>query len=243
MLEKQARRRQRVFIRRLVGRILTDRPVKFTAFKETMANAWRPGKGVSMRDLGGQKFLVQFYHKYDLCRVLDDGPWSFDRNLLLPKRLGSFESSNQCTLTQATFMIQVHNIPLNLMTSYVAELIGNYVGIFVSVDENNYKGPVKVFMRVHVLVDIANPLKQMMKLRRGKEWVWIEFWYERLPTFCYICGRLGHSDRFCPGHVGERGSDLSRSYGVCLVGGGYFLKKRKVMGMKVVMGFGLCRFF
>lgn len=28
-------------------------------------------------------------------------------------------------------------------------------------------------------------------------WLWINFKYERLPSFCFYCGIIGHSDKFC----------------------------------------------
>lgn len=37
-----------------------------------------------------------------------------------------------------------------------------------------------------------------MKIKlEGAEWGWIEFKYERLPTFCFMCGKVGHSEKFC----------------------------------------------
>ncbi|XP_060959275.1 uncharacterized protein LOC133030519 [Cannabis sativa] len=37
-----------------------------------------------------------------------------------------------------------------------------------------------------------------MKLKRTDgEWLWTNFKYEFLPTFCFICGIIGHSERFC----------------------------------------------
>ena len=33
--------------------------------------------------------------------------------------------------------------------------------------------------------------------RKGADFIWFTFNYERLPTFCFICGKLGHSDKFC----------------------------------------------
>lgn len=51
-------------------------------------------------------------------------------------------------------------------------------------------------------------------LRRGGfvlcskgERVWIDYRYECLPVFCYMCGRLGHDEKACVNHClgGEDG--------------------------------------
>lgn len=37
-----------------------------------------------------------------------------------------------------------------------------------------------------------------MKIRKQGDVIhWANFKYERLPTFCFFCGIIGHSDRFC----------------------------------------------
>lgn len=67
----------------LVGRFLTDRPIRSHIMKERMAGVWRPGRGVNIRDAGPSIFLFQFFHQLDLQKVLKQGPWSFDKNLLI----------------------------------------------------------------------------------------------------------------------------------------------------------------
>lgn len=37
-----------------------------------------------------------------------------------------------------------------------------------------------------------------MKLKKSAtEWSWVNFRYESVPTFCYICGMIGHGEKFC----------------------------------------------
>ncbi|CAN1775936.1 hypothetical protein LINPERHAP1_LOCUS13489 [Linum perenne] len=53
-------------------------------------------------------------------------------------------------------------------------------------------------MRIRVQVDVREPLKRDKKLKRQSGvCVLAKFRYEKLPTFCFICGRLGHIDRHC----------------------------------------------
>lgn len=64
-------------------------------------------------------------------------------------------------------------------------------------------------MRIKVVIDAHKPLKRFKKIRKtGGAWSLVNFKYEKLSTFCYICGLLGHSDRFFP-----VGSEPAREWG------------------------------
>lgn len=84
------------------------------------------------------------------------------------------------------------------MSSKVGQAVGNYIGCFVTSDARNFDGNIKTFMRVRVAMDIRKPLVRKMKLKRegNGDWFWVNFRYERLPTFCFYCGFMGHSDKF-----------------------------------------------
>lgn len=51
----------------------------------------------------------------------------------------------------------------------------------------------KNYMRIRVEIDIRQPPKRKKKLILAKkEEVFVVFKYEKLTTFCLLCGRLGH---------------------------------------------------
>ncbi|KAF2291546.1 hypothetical protein GH714_025421 [Hevea brasiliensis] len=67
----------------LIRRFLTDCSINFNAMRSTMATLWRPGKGVCIKEIGPQLCSFQFFQVVDPNRVLDEGPWSFNKHLLV----------------------------------------------------------------------------------------------------------------------------------------------------------------
>lgn len=182
----------------LVGRFLTDRQINTTAMKNTMASIWRPVKGVCIKDLGPSLFMFQFFHKLDLERVINGSPWTFDQHLLITCRLTKGSIPSQIPLFMVDIWIQVYDLPCGFMSERVAMEIGNFIGRFVEADANNFDGVWRTYMRIRVSIDVRKSLKRRMKIKKsGGEWVWVTFKYERLPTFCFFCGILGHGERFC----------------------------------------------
>lgn len=53
-------------------------------------------------------------------------------------------------------------------------------------------------LRVRVSIPLDKPLKRRMKLKKSESnWCWVNFKYEGIPMFCFICGFVGHSDKLC----------------------------------------------
>ena len=59
--------------------------------KNTLSELWRPVIGVFIRAVSPNLFIFQYFHELDMDRVVKGGPWTFDRNLLLMKKLDAEE--------------------------------------------------------------------------------------------------------------------------------------------------------
>ncbi|KAH9697145.1 CCHC-type domain-containing protein [Citrus sinensis] len=183
----------------LVGRFLTDKVISFPAMKNTMASLWRPVKGVCIKDLSPTLFLFQFFHEVDVKRVLESGPWTFDQHILILKRLKENEQPQNVLLCFTSFWIQVYNLPIGFMSEKILKDIGNYIGTFLESDAHKLMGVWRNYMRIRVSIDVRKPLKRRMKMKKaGGDWIWVDFKYERLNIFCFICGLLGHTEKQCP---------------------------------------------
>lgn len=186
----------------MVGRFHTSKNIHFESMRQMLASLWRPVKGVDIqegpRGTEYQLYIFQFFHELDMSRVLASGSWTFDSHLLLCRRMVTGEQLTQAELYETSIWVQLHDIPIGFMSQRVCTDIGNFIGSYIEADPANFSGEWRNFLRVRVSMDVRKPLKRRMKLKRsGGEWNWVTFRYERLPTFCFFCGVIGHSDKFC----------------------------------------------
>lgn len=166
--------------------------------KHTLAALWKPGKGVFIREVDANLFVFQFYHEIDIKRVVDGSPWSFNRRVLVISRMKEGDIPRGVSLNTLDLWVQIHELRAGFMSENILKEIGNYVGKFIESCPNNFKPGWREYMRVRVAIDLFTPLKRRMKIRKsGAEWHWIVFKYENVPTFCFICGLMGHSEKYC----------------------------------------------
>ncbi|XP_035543083.1 uncharacterized protein LOC118346304 [Juglans regia] len=164
----------------------------------TMTRAWRPVRGMCFRDLNANLFLVEFEDLRDKERVLREGPWSFDKQLVLVQEVDGSKQVHQIKIQEATFWVRIHDLPLRARNAYVGERIGKKIGKVEEVDLAKGEVAWGEFLQVRITLDVMKPLLRGTKFTMGNgESCWVRFSYERLPNFCYLCGCLGHGDREC----------------------------------------------
>jgi hypothetical protein len=95
---------------------------------------------------------------------------------------------------------------MDMMTRVHGELIGRWIGKFISVevDEDGFAWGKDLRIRVSIRVD--QPLLRGVNLRVNEEDVegsWFDLKYEKVPHFCFDCGCIVHSDNVCAGEKSE----------------------------------------
>ena len=89
----------------LAGKFYTKRRVNLEAIGRALRSVWRTKRDFEVSDLGKNKVLFSFQVKEDLDRVLLQGPWSFDKYILLPHKLKVSELVSSLTFHEATFWV------------------------------------------------------------------------------------------------------------------------------------------
>ncbi|KAG8498081.1 hypothetical protein CXB51_007414 [Gossypium anomalum] len=198
-LEREEANQEISYANCLVGVFLTSSVVHFQAMRSTLASVWHPIGSVSISDLGRERYLFRFYYEVDVERVLKNGPWNFNSHLLILFRLQQGEDPLSVPLHWVEFWILIHDLPFGFITDAVAHQLGNFIGEFIEYDSVAVQLGYKRIMRVRVKVDVRKPLKRKKRIAlRNGDSVYVRFEYEKLTLFCFLCGKLGHGESFCP---------------------------------------------
>ncbi|TXG73180.1 hypothetical protein EZV62_001759 [Acer yangbiense] len=173
--------------RSLVGRVLSGKKVNREAFKSLIDQLWNPFGNVEI----------------ELAR----GPWHFGRSLIVLEKPMGFRDVSKLGFNKAEFWVQIHDIPIMCMNRRTAKWLAEQIGAVVELPADSRECWGR-FMRVKVLIDISRPLKRWLRLKLSKsdEIAVVGLKYERLPDFCYACGRVGHVLKECTDEEAKQGA-------------------------------------
>ncbi|XVF79045.1 hypothetical protein PTKIN_Ptkin14bG0188200 [Pterospermum kingtungense] len=115
-------------------------------------------------------------------------------------------------LWRPRYGVRVFNLPVGFMKLSVRKQIGNYIGEFVEYDTSNTSTFWRNFMRIRVKVDVRKPLKKKKITCSGGANSIVTFQFEKLGNFCFICGLLGHTERFCDKFFTLRVEEIRREW-------------------------------
>jgi hypothetical protein len=128
------------------------------AFKTVLSRIWRTIQGVIFKELDDNVWLFEFEDESDMRRVLEGRPWLFDRQILV---LNEFDGSipiSQMQFTHSPFWVQVHEMPLLLMTKGIGEKIGMSLGRLVDFDVARDGIGWGRCLRIRVVINLTKPL-------------------------------------------------------------------------------------
>ena len=131
-------------------------------------------------------------------RVLKDGPWTFDNQVLLLIQWKIGMTADNAKFDSISLWIQIWGTPFHLVSPKVAEAVGSKLGTVVEVEKKQKQGGQSYFMRVKVAILLVKLIRKgaFLAVSEGtKHWVTLN--YEHLPLFCHHCGILGHNLKHC----------------------------------------------
>jgi hypothetical protein len=185
----------------IVGKVCSPRKLVIGALERAMQKAWGLHRSAQFKDIGGNRFVVRFSSEGDWNHVLRNGPWQFDFNVILIKKFDGAVRPSDMIFDSLDIWVRVLDLPMDMMNRAYGELIGGWIGKFISVDVDEEGMAWGEDLRIRVEIKVDQPLLRGVPLKEyddetvGK---WFDIKYEKVPHFCFDCGRLVHSDDRCP---------------------------------------------
>ncbi|KAK3405448.1 hypothetical protein EUGRSUZ_K01585 [Eucalyptus grandis] len=179
----------------LIGKLFMNPNVNVQVFQSTMKTASKI-ESVDITPLEQGQFLFAFKTERDSKHVLNGGPWSFANHCLLLKAWEPNTPSRCYNFSKEAFWVHIFGLPVEWRNAKAV--------LEIKVEPKG--GANFVSGKVKVELDLFAPLKQGSVVKRVGQKFWLEYKYERLPHFCYACGKLGHYTTQCA----ENQVDLER---------------------------------
>ncbi|XP_075645150.1 uncharacterized protein LOC142616161 [Castanea sativa] len=144
----------------LMGKFLTCKSFNKGAAKNTMRRAWGLEDSLCITEVGPNLYQFKFTSEFDLNRILREGPWSFDNQLLMHKRWRRGMMVGNIRMETATLWIQIWGAPLDMFSAYVAKEVGSRLRVVEEVEQRGGKDELSYFMRVRVALPISKPIRR-----------------------------------------------------------------------------------
>ncbi|KAK1695860.1 hypothetical protein QYE76_012557 [Lolium multiflorum] len=183
-----------------VGKVCSPRRLVISALERSMERAWGLHRPAQFRDLGENRFVVRFYSEGVWKHVMKNGPWKFDFNVVLLREYDGSIHPSDMVFNSMEIWVRVLDLPMDMMNRAYGELIGGWIGKFISVevDEDGFAWGKELRIRVAVRVD--QPLMRGVNMKDYDDEVegkWFDIKYEKIPYLCFDCGCLVHPAEGC----------------------------------------------
>jgi len=152
---------------------------------------------VVFKEILDNLLLFEFTEEVDKQKVMAGRPWAYDRTLLILNDFDGRLAPSQMEFSVSPIWVQIHNMPLGCMNREVGFQIGSTLGkvedVAVVEDDVGWGR----YVRVKVAINLYQPLERGRTLPVFGNSCWVSFKYEKLPVFCFRCGRIIHGPKGC----------------------------------------------
>ncbi|KAK1680162.1 hypothetical protein QYE76_041010 [Lolium multiflorum] len=158
----------------LIGKVLAPNTLHISTIKSALWSAWGNPKGLEFRPMGANIFLAEFATEADKTLVQDGTPWTVGNHCVILNVWDPRVNPADVEFNELAFWARILKLPCGLMNDHRGKELASRLG----------------------------KIERMVVDEKGRAWGEylrvLSVMYERMPTFCFSCGLIGHSSLSCP---------------------------------------------
>jgi hypothetical protein len=133
-----------------LGKLLSEKPPFVDGMINTLGRIWCPLKGIRIKEMGNNVFLFTFLQTSGKSKALDEGPWMFNKELLVIQDFDPNKALEDYEFNQMPIWIRIFKLPLGKMNWATGEQLGDVIGEYMEVDVDEDGLAVGEFLQVRV---------------------------------------------------------------------------------------------
>ena len=182
-----------------LARVLTSKSFGQGALMADIRAAWKPAQQVIWRSINPNLFSIQFHCLADWNMAVHKGPSEFrGYGALILAEYDGLSNPESIKLDKLETWSQIHKLPdAVLKNEAFVKNMARRIGEVEEVQITLPSGYVGQFIRVRVKLDVNQKLTRFVSFTRAGKTEYYQVKYEKLPTFCNACGKLGHWHQEC----------------------------------------------
>lgn len=89
-----------------------------------MKKVWKLSNPIHFYEMGSGLMLVESQNIHDKNKVSREGPWSFDKCLIVMKEFEGVQQVKNIHMETMAFWVRVHDLPLMVLNEQVGRRVG-----------------------------------------------------------------------------------------------------------------------
>ncbi|KAM0844500.1 hypothetical protein ACQ4PT_057007 [Festuca glaucescens] len=166
-----------------------------TMFDE-LGSVWRTEHKMTYKDLGDNLFQLDFSGEADYKFVIKGGTWHHRHDAVIVVPFGREQCAADARPLAFPIWVRVYDLPRTLMTRKKGTTLLEQLEV-MEVDTDDGEQASGPFLRVRVRWPVRQPLVYTLPVSRKERVTRHNIRYERVPNFCFFCGRIGHARKEC----------------------------------------------